>query len=53
MLHTKMFISNAVQEIIKTNKNGKFAGDLEIKLPLIPEARRRTYHRRSQLLRAV
>ena len=26
MVHIKMFISNAVQEIIQTNKNGEFAG---------------------------
>ena len=38
MLHIKMFISNAVQEIIKTNKNGEFAGHVQIKLPCIPEA---------------
>ena len=38
MLHIKMFISNAVQETIQTNKNGEFAGDVQIKLPGIPEA---------------
>ena len=26
MLHVKMFIGNAEQEIIQTNKNGEFAG---------------------------
>ena len=26
MLHITMFIGNAVQEIIQTNKNGEFAG---------------------------
>ena len=38
MLHIKMFINDAVQEIIQTNKNGEFAGHSLIKLPLIPEA---------------
>ena len=38
MLHIKMFISNAVQEIIQTNKNGEFAGYVQIKLPWISEA---------------
>ena len=37
MLHIKLFISNAVQEIIQTNKNGEFAGHVQIKLPWIPE----------------
>ena len=37
MLHIEIFISNAVQEIIQTNKNGKFAGHMQIKLPWIPE----------------
>ena len=37
MLHIKMFIDNAVQEIIKINKNGEFAGHVQIKLPWIPE----------------
>ena len=37
MLHIKMFIGNAVQEIIQTNKNGEFAGHVQIKLPWIPE----------------
>ena len=32
-----MFIINAVQEIIQTNKNGEFAGHVQIKLPWIPE----------------
>ena len=36
MLHIKMFIGNAVQEIIQTNKNGKFADHVQIKLPRIP-----------------
>ena len=31
MLHIKMFISNAVQKIIQTNRNGRFAGHLQIK----------------------
>ena len=30
MLHIKMFIGNAVQEIIQTNKNGEFAGHVQI-----------------------
>ena len=34
MLHIKMFISNAVQEIIQTNKNREFAGHLQIKTTL-------------------
>ena len=38
MLHIKMFISNAVQEIIQTNENGEFAGHVEIELPGISEA---------------
>ena len=38
MLHIKMFISNVVQEIIQTNKNGEFAGHVQIKLPWITEA---------------
>ena len=38
MLPIKMFISNAVQEVIQTNKNGKFAGHVQTKLPWIPEA---------------
>ena len=38
MLHVKMFIINGVQEIIRTNKNGEFAGHVQIKLPWIPEA---------------
>ena len=38
MSHIKMFISNGVHEIIQTNKNGEFAGHVEIKLPWIPEA---------------
>ena len=39
MLHIKMFISNAVQEIIQTNKNGEFAGHVQINLATwIPEA---------------
>ena len=33
MLHIKMFISNSVQEIIQTNKNGKFSVHVQIKLP--------------------
>ena len=37
MFYIKMFIGNAVQEIIQTNKNGEFAGHLQIKLPWIPE----------------
>ena len=35
MLHIEMFISNAVQEIIQTNKNDVH---VQIKLPWIPEA---------------
>ena len=38
MLHIKMFIGNARQEIIQRNKNGEFAGHMQIKLPLIPES---------------
>ena len=38
MLHVKMFISNAVQEIIQTNKNGEFADHVKIKLPWVSEA---------------
>ena len=38
MLQIKMFISNAVQQVIQTNKNGEFAGQVQIKLPRIPEA---------------
>ena len=38
MLHIKMFISNAVQEIKQTNNNGQFAGCVQIKPPWIPEA---------------
>ena len=37
MLHIKMFIGNAIQEIIQTNKNGEFAGHVQIKLLWIPE----------------
>ena len=37
MLHIKMFIGNAVQKIILTNKNGEFAGHVQIKLPWLPE----------------
>ena len=37
MLHIKMFIGNAVQEITQTNKNGEFAGHVQIKLPWIPD----------------
>ena len=37
MLHVEMFIVNAVQEIIQTNRNGEFAGHVQIKLPWIPE----------------
>ena len=33
-----MCIGNAVQETIQTNKNGEFAGDVQLKLPWIPEA---------------
>ena len=37
-LHVKMFIGNAAQEIIQINKNGEFAGQVQIKLPCwIPE----------------
>ena len=32
MVHIKMFSSNAVQEITKTNKNGEFVGHMQIKL---------------------
>ena len=38
MLHIKMFISNAVQEIVQTNENEEFASHMQIKLPWIPEA---------------
>ena len=38
MLHIKMFIGIAVQEIIQTNKNGEFADHVQIKLPWIPKA---------------
>ena len=38
MLHIKMLICNAVPEIILTNKNGEFSGQMQIKLPWIPEA---------------
>ena len=31
MLHIKMFINNAVQNIIQTNKNGEFAGHVQAK----------------------
>ena len=31
MLHIKMFISNAVREIIQINKNGEFADHVQIK----------------------
>ena len=37
-LQVKMFISNAIQEIIQTNDNGEFAGHVKIKLPWVPEA---------------
>ena len=37
MLNIKMFSSNAVQEVIQTNKNGEFAGHVQIKLPWISE----------------
>ena len=37
MLHIKMFIGYAVQEIIQTNKNGEFAGHVQMKLPWIPK----------------
>ena len=33
-----MCIGNAVQETIQTNKNGEFAGHVQLKLPWIPEA---------------
>ena len=36
-LHIKMFIGSAAQEIIQTNKNGKFAGHMQIKLSWISE----------------
>ena len=38
MLHIKMFLSNAVQKIIQTNKNVEFAGQVQRELPWIPEA---------------
>ena len=38
MLHIKIFINNAVPEIIQTNKNGESAGHMQIKLPWIQEA---------------
>ena len=38
MLHIKIFISKAVQEIIQTNRIGEFAGLVQTKLPWIPEA---------------
>ena len=38
MLHIKIFIHNAVQGIIQTNKNSEFAGHGQIKVPWIPEA---------------
>ena len=58
MLHIKLFISNAVQEIIQTNKNSEFVGHVQIKLPWIPEAPGcslviEPYHCRSQLLAAI
>ena len=31
MLHTEIFISKAIQETIQTNKNGEFAGHMQIK----------------------
>ena len=37
MLHIKMCNSNTVQEIIQKNKNGEFAGHVQIKLSRIPE----------------
>ena len=37
MLHIKKFIGNAVREIIQTNKNGEFAGHVQIKRPGIPK----------------
>ena len=33
VLHSEMFICNAVQEITQTNKNGEFAGHVQIKFP--------------------
>ena len=33
MLHIKMFIGNAVQEIIQINKNVEFAGHVQINYP--------------------
>ena len=38
MLHSKMLIINEVQETIQTNKNGEFAGHMQIRLSWIPEA---------------
>ena len=38
MSHIKIFISNAVQEIIQANKNGEFTGHVQIKLSWISEA---------------
>ena len=39
MLHIlKMFIGNAIQEIIQTDKNSGFAGHVHFKIPWIPEA---------------
>ena len=35
MFHIQMFISDAAQEIILTNKNGEFPGHVQIKLPWI------------------
>ena len=55
MLHIKMFISNTVQEIIQTNKNGEFAGRVHIYKTILDSrgpwlyASRRTYDSRSQL----
>ena len=37
MLHIKMFINNAVQEIIQTKKNSEFAGHVQTKLSWIQE----------------
>ena len=37
MLHFEILIGNAQQEIIQTNKNGEFAGHIQMKLPWIPE----------------
>ena len=37
-LHIKIFINNAVPEIIQTNKNGESAGHVQIKLSWIQEA---------------